>query len=587
MSLGNGDCPISGGGLGLNGIIVSFESQRSMLSNGSDLAKPPLLSPRAQNLLLIFACLLPVLAYQRSFSASFVYDDQLLILKNPNIHSLHNWTALFTKSMWTFIQNVDLIYYRPLTLLFFSLEYRLFGDQPMGWHLVSVLLHVIVTGLVFWTGKAVLKNRAAAVFAALLFGVYPINTEVACWAVAANESLLAVAVLAAFGAFVLWHEKARHHFGWLCLSLVCFASALLIKETAVILPPVVFWYALSRNHKESQWGRRIIQSAIDAIPYGLVMAIMLLIRSRIIHQSLASQIPVAELVTRFPALLLLDLRQLAWPFQLSVFYDPVPTLPLGPAIAFTVLVSAGVLMLLLWSCLRHPMFSLLLFWIVVSLLPPMLVVTPNEQLQDRFLYLPTIAVCWAAGWLVAWATSGPLRLRMCAFAGTGCVVAVFALASFITSGYWKNNLTLYERATEIAPRNVVALNSYAGELLLHGRYHQALAVLQRALALDPNRWMVLYQTGLAETALGDLPRAEEYFLRAENTIGRSATPEFVLTHRWRATVAIRQESWAKAEQLLREGLAVAPDNKQLRDGLAYCLENASRSNQVKAKVLDR
>ncbi len=540
-----------------------------MLVNHTDQGNSPLLSRRAQNILLVIAFLLPVLAYHRSFSASFVFDDHLLIVKNTAIHSLHNWTQLFSHSMWVFIRNADLFYYRPATLLFFSFEYRLFGDQPMGWHLVSVLLHVIVAGLVFWTGKLVLKDRTAAVFAALLFGVYPLNTEVACWAVAANESLLAIAVLVAFGAFVLWYEQGRNVI-WFWVSLACTATALLIKENAVVLPLILFWYAFLRDRGKGQWGQRIMQALLHAVPYALLCVVILFLRAHVLQRSLASQVPVVEMVSRFPGVVSLDLRLLFWPFQLSIFYNPVSTLRIGLAVFLALVISAVFLGGLFWSCRRQPIVSFLLFWTAISLLPSMAIVT--AQIQDRFLYLASIAVCWAGGLLIAWAASGSLRLRLGAFAAAAIVVSAFTITSFVASGYWKDDITLIEHGAKVAPQNIVALNVYAGQLLRYGRNHEALAVSQRAMALNPKHWMALYQTGLAELALGDLPGAEEHLSRAEEVLRPGETEILEFTHPLRASIAIRLEDWRKAERLLRESLVVTPDDKRLRDELMYCLQ---------------
>lgn len=557
-----------------------------MLCNNCDVTKPPLLSPRAQNLLLILACLLPLVAYHRSFGASFVFDDHFLIVRNPNIHSLHNWTALFFEPMWNFVRNATLVYYRPVTLLFFSLEYHLFGDQPLGWHVVSVFLHVIVTGLVFWTGNAVLKNRAAAIFAALLFGVYPIHTEVACWAVATNESLLAIAVLAAFGGFVFWHEQPRSAV-WFCFSFISTAAALLIKETAVILPVLLFSYAFIRHHGAAAWGRRIVQASLYAGPYALLCATILFIRSQVLHRSVGSQTQISDLVMYFPSVTLLDIRQLLWPFRLSLFYNPVPALSVGVATALAVLFSVVVVGMLVWCYRRYPVLAFLLFWTAISLLPTMLVTTPNGKVADRFLYLASVAVCWAGGWLIAWAASGPRRVRMYALAAAGVVVVTFTLTSYVASGYWKDSMSLFERGAHVAPRNAIALTGYAGGLLSHGRKDEAIATLHQALVLDPDNWLALYKMGLTEVGLGELNAAEEHLVRAESPVVRGETAEFLLTHPLRASIAIRLRDWDKAQQLLRETLAVAPDNKMLQEELAYCVQNASQASQVRAKQVTR
>ena len=73
-----------------------------------------------------------------------------------------------------------------------------------------------------------------------------------------------------------------------------------------------------------------------------------------------------------------------------------------------------------------------------------------------------------------------------------------------------------ERVTQQYPRDRVALNQLARVLFLDRRYRQALAVLDRVAAVDPEDVAMHYTAMLAARGLGDearAARAEKLFLR--------------------------------------------------------------------------
>ena len=67
--------------------------------------------------------------------------------------------------------------YRPLCVATFRLNYMLHGLQPMGYHLVNLLLHAVVCYLYVRLCVLVLKQVWPALLAGLLFAMHPIHTE--------------------------------------------------------------------------------------------------------------------------------------------------------------------------------------------------------------------------------------------------------------------------------------------------------------------------------------------------------------------------------------------------------------------------
>ncbi len=54
----------------------------------------------------------------------------------------------------------------------------MFKTQPFGWHATTVLLHLLVTGLVYLVVREMTVRAGVAWLTALIFGVHPIHHEV-------------------------------------------------------------------------------------------------------------------------------------------------------------------------------------------------------------------------------------------------------------------------------------------------------------------------------------------------------------------------------------------------------------------------
>src|SRR5712692_5790272 len=136
--------------------------------------------------LLIF--LASFLAYANSLGGEFVFDDTDQIVENQNIRSWDNLAKAFTTHVWAFREGSDTLdappplpYYRPLFTVMLTAEYHLFGLWPQGWHLVSVLLHILCGVGVFYVILILSKRRIVALLAALVFAVHPVHAESVSW----------------------------------------------------------------------------------------------------------------------------------------------------------------------------------------------------------------------------------------------------------------------------------------------------------------------------------------------------------------------------------------------------------------------
>ena len=185
-------------------------------------------------LLLVFATLL---VYQPVWHAGFIWDDDELLTNNPVVKSAHGLSrAWFTTS--------TLDYY-PMTFTLWWLEWRMWGDNPLGYHLVNVLLHAVST-MLLWRVLLRLKIPGA-LLAAALFALHPVNVESVAWISEGKNTLSMVFFLSALLFWLKYEDSGRAR--WYGLALAAFALALFGKTAAAPLPMVLLglsWWRRGR-----------------------------------------------------------------------------------------------------------------------------------------------------------------------------------------------------------------------------------------------------------------------------------------------------------------------------------------------------
>ncbi len=199
------------------------------------------------------------LIYGNTLVNGFVSDDELYITRNAQVvdASLHR---LFTPNP---VSNV----FRPVTFATFALNWKLGGPNPVGYHLLNLLLHAGATWLLYILLLELIgstpEGKTIAMVAALLYAVHPIHTEAVAWAVGRAE-LLAAGFL--FAGWIL-HLRDRPY-----ASLACFALAMLSKESAVVFFPLVILgdYAIGKWKSRLQYA---LEGGLTLLYLGLLWKI--------------------------------------------------------------------------------------------------------------------------------------------------------------------------------------------------------------------------------------------------------------------------------------------------------------------------
>ncbi|KAL3881178.1 hypothetical protein ACJMK2_027635 [Sinanodonta woodiana] len=139
--------------------------------------------------------------YLNSLNGDFVHDDIFAIKNNKDVLGKTPVSSLFFNDFWgkPMSDNTSHKSYRPLTVLTFRWNHYFFGLNPLSFHVVNVILHVVTTCLFTYTCHQVfLLPLSCAILSALVFAVHPIHTEAISGIVGRADVLAAVMFLASF-----------------------------------------------------------------------------------------------------------------------------------------------------------------------------------------------------------------------------------------------------------------------------------------------------------------------------------------------------------------------------------------------------
>jgi len=465
--------------------------------------------------------------YLATLGYGFVYDDGPQIVDNRDLLSLQSVPRYFILPISKTVGFHDAsqpVFYRPLFSLQLVLMRKLFGPAPFGFHLFSLLLHIGNTLLLSVIAVRLRVQPGVAYLAGLLFAVHPVHVESVVWPSASPEVMVLAAMLCSLLAFLqgLRTSVGEGRYAWLVLSLTAFLAALLVKETALAIVPLVAAITLLEPHRGCSAGRCL---ATNLAPYLGLTLIYILLRMNVLH-GLASTITATSLqdmARTWPRVLWFYERHLVMPTHPSLLYDYdiVEHATLGafwiPLAA--VLTSLALAAFCLWR--RHSpavVFAMLLVVLPILLVLDFRVFNWRDLVHDRYLYTPSAGYCILAAMALVslgrWCAReiGPAVQRFLA-AGLLCFMALTTVTQALP---WKNNLLLLRNAVEMAPGNISAQMLLGSELESRGNFPEAKICYAHALQLTPAwgpAWFaygrILLLTRDPENAIRSLRRAVE------------------------------------------------------------------------------
>ncbi len=488
-------------------------------------------TPRRQAIVLAVGTFL---AFIPTLWAGFVYDARIQILTDTFIHDPANWLAVLSGR----VLGMDVVdFNRPAMLASLMLDAAIWGRQPFGYHLTSILLHVanvllvwrVATGLAHAPSK---KSPAAlgippAVPAAFIFALHPLVTEAVCEPTFREDLLVATGSLGAL-VLAMGHlpgAGAPRPDRW--RSLACIACCLLAvasKESGIAAPLLLaFSWLLFRRQETGAGSGTPSRFWIISIG-GSCLVVLLFLVARFAWEVEESKIfvekPVylggtlAAALSIEPRILALCAQLVFWPFNQSADYSPSSIAHLPLPLAVVCLVALG--SVAVWLARRDRRLLLADAVILLPLVPVSNLWPIYRPVADRYLYLPLAGVGLGVACLLdaPWLVSRP-RMQRLAINGSLLLVGVLGIASFERQKVWNNSIALWDDTSQKTPDSFNATMGRADALLDAGRLAEAEPAARRGIEMSQGKvgdsWatlaVILEEQGRFAAAAESLARA--------------------------------------------------------------------------------
>ena len=547
-----------------------------------------------------FAWLVPglvaVLTFAGSVNSGFVVDDEWIIEKNEVAHDASNLGRIFSSEYWVGRGSQGGLY-RPLTILTYAWNHAAGGLNPSGYHRVNVLLHALVSVLVFAVVRALGASLAIGVAAGVLYAVHPIHAEAVSNIVGRAELLSTAGVLAALLAHVVACRAPATPRAF-CLhlaSLAVFAAAIFCKENAItfVIVPALYDALFLRNGTTSAWKavRKNLgwHAGYAVVAFGYLIARDAVLGGLTIEAIGFESNPIASLPagTRIMTAIALVARYaglMVFPKTLSYVYGPGAITPVTSMAAPQFLAGAAILAgLVVLTVLAWRRSSFVAFWgafvLVTFSIVSNILVPIGTAFAERLLYLPSVGILALAAWgLARLAALLPAaeNIRRLAFAGLVAVLAVAgAWRSWVRDLDWRSSRVLY-LSQERTPVRSSQTTFNAGIMHFQDKaYDEALSLFRESMELYPSA-KTLYFLGRTLGATGaDAERERVYQETAERFPGNFYAE---LASGW---LLARKDKYAEALPHFRQALQLRPDDGGARYNVGVSLV---RTNDLQGAV---
>lgn len=559
-----------------------------------------------------------VLAYSPVLGGGFIWDDDDYVYENPLLPATDG-----LKRIWTTGESPQ---YYPLVFTTFWLEYRLWGLQPGGYHIVNVLLHAINAVLVWRLLRRM--GFGGAYIVAVIFALHPVHVESVAWITERKNVLSGLCYLLSVGSYLRFEATERRR--WYAAALALFVLGLLSKTVVCTLPVALLFL---------RWWRRGpigTKNVLLLVPFVLAGGIMGTATAVYEHYNVLHGAQGAHWALSMPERVIVAGRavwfytgKLLWPSPL-VFNYPRWQINAANALQWLWPLAAVLAVAGLWTLRERWGRGLTVAaWFTAITLSPALGFVNVAPMRfsfvaDHFQYLASLGVIAAAvgvaGFLVRLvkASKAPARqstARLCSGVLTIVVVAALGTLTYQQAFLYRDVEDLWRHTIRhnpgswLARGNLGVLLRERGEVdeagdqfeymlancvpwpepqaqahtnlghihRLRGDYGQAVHHYEQALAAMPNKHEARFSLAVTHYKIGDYEDAETQYRRYLND-----NPEDVRAHFNLALALDAQEQSAEAEEHYLQAIRYDPRFVPAHGKLARLYQEQGRAEKTVA-----
>ena len=435
----------------------------------------------------------------------------MYVLNNEHIKSL-NLNFL----LWS-LTDLHTGNWHPLTWISHAFDYAVWGLNPFGHHLTSVLFHVLNTFLVTLLAVKLIEAYRtekdhgdhdgismsqtpvllAGIVTGLLFGLHPLHVESVAWISERKDVLYAFFFLLALLAYIRYvserdasnssrdiYASAQRAY---VSSLLLFFLAAISKPMAITFPVVLLildWFPLQRL-QTADGSRRAVLEKTPFIMVSLALAGIAFYSQKSVNAIPQRFLIPLEMKIMNAVKALMDyLIHMILPFDLIPLYphpywvDPVLTSSqyLLPAIAFVMISVCSVLLIK-----KQPLWFASWASYVIMLLPVLGIIQVGAHgMADRYTYLPSVGPFLVMGLSIGWVGDRIIAADVKKTEWPALIIALCLFTVLVSSvtikqiQIWKDGITLWDHELDSLKKKssqdiFVIWTAYAGKGFAHMR----------------------------------------------------------------------------------------------------------------------
>lgn len=448
------------------------------------------------------------------FQNQFVKDDYDYIVNWPLIQNLGRFADYFIHYVPHPGQEGI---YSPLKTLFHALSYHLFGLNPFGYHVLSLLIHLSAAVFVFKIVQRLVSGSNVAFLAGLLFSLHPVQVEAITYMTASIDMAGVVFMFISFYWFIrYWSEGQRRPKDY-WLSLVFALLAVFTHELMISIPILFAWYLFCV--KKVKLGKMAVSvwpyagivlfyvackySVLGDIARGPYVYGSFYLTMLIILKAFAKYV----FIVLFPITLTHNhvISQGIFSFDHADF-DQVSVLSQS-FFDWQVLISVLVLSFLAYmikvNIKLRPVVAFCIGWFYLSLLPVSNIIPSSVYFAERYLYPGMLGFCL----LLAMGINALIRLReegkvIPPYLGQVCLIMLIGFYSgrtLLRNKDWKNEIVFYESAIRSNPKSALMRSDLGIIYTEFGDIPRAIESFNQSLAIQPRNPETYYALSEAYT----------------------------------------------------------------------------------------
>ena len=529
--------------------------------------------------IIALACLW---VYSPSYHGDWLWDDDQLLTANPVVQS-GSLTGL--SKLWF---NPDGADFFPLSYTALWAQWPFFKNQPTGYHVTTIVLHLIGS-LLLW---ALLDRMRipGAWLSSLIFAIHPVAVESVAWVSETKNTLSLPLFLLACLCWVVQDEEDEEkedgrRTQFYVLSMVFFLLAMLAKTSMVGLPVLLLLHAWWKR------GTVTLEDVIQAAPFFLISLVLGLITIQYQHGRAigAEKILVGGVASRIATAgmaILFYLKQIVWPVNLLPIYPRWEVDPpkVWQFLAWPVIAAAAAW---LWANRgtadrpgwgRHALFGLGFFLLMV--LPVLGFVTISYMritwVADHFIYLPMIGVIALIGAATTrWYERSTPSAQPLILAGGAILLAACGLLAFRYANAWASEDALWTHTLKTNHNAWQAHNRLGAKKFSRGDIEGGFYHFTQSTRLRPDLGETHNNLGSALSAKGRLDEAIKEF-----AVACQLTPHVPAMRVNLANALFQAGRFAEASDAFLFLLEKEPNNAALLNNYAVTLYRQGKKDDA-------